>query len=59
MTARAMTGGFAEDLAKTPGPGRYQTTQPNTFKNKSASYSMLSRSYMPGGTFIYNHLHCD
>lgn len=52
MTARAKTGGFSEDLAKTPGPGRYMTTQPNTVKNKAPSYSMLSRSYMPGGKLI-------
>lgn len=48
MTGRAKTGGFSEDLAKTPGPGRYQTTHPDTVKNKSPQYSMLSRSYMPG-----------
>lgn len=48
MTGRAKTGGFSEDLAKTPGPGRYQTTHPNTVKNKAPQYSMLSRSYMPG-----------
>jgi hypothetical protein len=53
MTARAKTGGFSEDLAKTPGPGRYNTTQPDTFKHKSACYSMLSRSYMPGGRTFY------
>ncbi|KAK3727983.1 hypothetical protein QZH41_015936, partial [Actinostola sp. cb2023] len=47
MTGRAKTGGFSEDLAKTPGPGQYRIIRPDTYKNKSAQYSMLSRSYMP------------
>ena len=49
MTARAMTGGFAEDLAHTPGPGNYLTSDPNIYKRKAPGYSMLGRSYMPGG----------
>lgn len=48
MTARAKAGGFSEDLAKTPGPGRYHTIEPNSVKNKAPQYSMLGRSYMPG-----------
>lgn len=48
MTGRAVTGGFSDDLAKTPGPGVYKVTQPDIYKNKCPSYSMLSRSYMPG-----------
>ena len=48
MTGRTKTGGFSEDLAKTPGPGRYNTLEPNTIKKKSPAYSMLGRSYMPG-----------
>ena len=49
MTGRAKTGGFSEDLAKTPGPGRYNTTDPSSYKRKAPNYSMLSRSFMPGG----------
>jgi len=48
MTSRAKTGGFSEDLAKTPGPGRYQTVDPSTYKRKSPAYSMLQRNFMPG-----------
>ena len=49
MAARAYTGSFAEDLAKTPGPGRYNAVIANTYTNKAPAYSMLGRSYMPGG----------
>eukprot|EP00117_Sycon_ciliatum_P017011 scpid83297/ scgid16198/ Outer dense fiber protein 3; Outer dense fiber of sperm tails protein 3 len=48
MTKRSQTGGFSEDLSKTPGPGRYDTTEPSTYKRKSPHYSMQGRSYMPG-----------
>ncbi|EDO39533.1 predicted protein [Nematostella vectensis] len=48
MTGRATTGSFSEDLAKAPGPGKYNTTIPNTYKNRQPQYSMLGRSYMPG-----------
>ena len=50
MAARALTGSFSEDLAKTPGPGRYNAVGPDTYVMKSPAYSMLGRSYMPGGT---------
>lgn len=52
MTARAKTGGFSEDLAKTPGPGRYRTVDPSVTKRKDPCYSMLTRNFMPGGTLI-------
>lgn len=48
MTGRALTGGFAEDLARTPGPGNYLTSDPDIYKRKAPGYSMLGRSYMPG-----------
>lgn len=48
MTARAKTGGFSEDLAKTPGPGRYRTVDPSVTKRKDPCYSMLTRNFMPG-----------
>ena len=49
MSGRPTTGSFSEDLAKTPGPGRYNATAPDTYNRKAAAYSMLGRSYMPGG----------
>ena len=49
MAARAYTGSFSEDLAKTPGPGRYNAVTNDTYTRKSPAYSMLGRSYMPGG----------
>ena len=49
MASRPLTGSFSEDLAKTPGPGRYNATAPNTYTSKAPAYSMLGRSYMPGG----------
>lgn len=49
MTARAKTGGFSEDLAKTPGPGRYRTVDPSVTKRRDPCYSMLTRNFMPGG----------
>lgn len=52
MTARAKTGGFSEDLAKTPGPGRYRTVDPSVTKRKDPCYSMLTRNFMPGGTLL-------
>ncbi|XP_074651486.1 ciliary microtubule associated protein 1A-like [Tubulanus polymorphus] len=48
MTDRPIVGGFAEDLAKTPGPGRYNSIEPNTMKSRAPVYSMLGRSFMPG-----------
>ena len=49
MASRPITGNFAEDLAKTPGPGRYNAIPPNMYTKKQPAYSMLGRSYMPGG----------
>ena len=56
MTARAKTGGFAEDLAKTPGPGNYRTVDPAVYKKKDPAYSMNQRSYMPGGIPLSLHV---
>ena len=49
MTGRSKTGGFSEDLARAPGPGAYQHVRPDVTKRKAPGYSMLGRSYMPGG----------
>ncbi|XP_033108860.1 outer dense fiber protein 3-like [Anneissia japonica] len=43
MTARSKVGGYLEDLAKTPGPGRYHAINPNIVHVKKPSYSMLGR----------------
>ncbi|CAB4037981.1 Hypothetical predicted protein [Paramuricea clavata] len=52
MTARSKTGGFSEDLAKTPGPGHYKVTPPDTVKQNAPKYSMLSRNHMPGDSTL-------
>ena len=52
MTGRSKTGSFAEDLAKTPGPGHYRILDPSVTKRKAPGYSILGRSYMPGGNFF-------
>lgn len=49
MAGRPNTGSFAEDLAKTPGPGRYHAVPQITYATKPPAYSMLGRSFMPGG----------
>ena len=51
FTGRSKVGNFAEDLAKTPGPCKYNTTDPSTYKNKAPQYSCQGRTYMPGGEF--------
>jgi hypothetical protein len=48
MTGRQQTGGFDEDLSKTPGAARYPVVDPSIFRRAAPSYSMLSRRYMPG-----------
>lgn len=47
MTGRANKGGFAEDLSKAPGPGKYAVTDPNVNKNKQPTYSMRARTQVP------------
>lgn len=50
LTGRAKVGSFHEDLAKTPGPGTYNTTDPSLYRDKRPLYSMTSRNVMPGDT---------
>lgn len=45
---RRNQGSFCEDLSKTPGPGTYRVSDPNTNKHKAPSYSMSSRNQAPG-----------
>ena len=35
-------------FAQTPGPGAYNTTKPDIFKDQAPVYSMTSRNVMPG-----------
>ncbi|KAL3884126.1 hypothetical protein ACJMK2_030348 [Sinanodonta woodiana] len=48
LIGRSKVGSFHEDMAKTPGPGTYNTTDPGVFKDKAPHYSMTSRNVMPG-----------
>lgn len=50
MVKRTNVNGFAEDLAKTPGPAKYGTTDINSTKNRQPNYSMLGRNSLPGDT---------
>lgn len=50
MKARSTIGSFHEDLAKAPGAGTYNTTDPSLYKDKAPLYSMTSRNVMPGDT---------
>lgn len=50
LGARQQLGSFDTDYAKTPGPARYRVTTPEIYQRKAPAYSMLSRSFMPGGT---------
>ena len=46
---KATTGGFDEDLAKTPGPGKYNDVKSEVYNNKAPVYSMLGRNYYNSG----------
>lgn len=48
MTNRGSVGAFDEDLAKTPGPGHYNMTQPDIYRSRRPVYSLQSRSFIPG-----------
>lgn len=48
LTGRSKIGSFHEDLQRTPGPGAYNTTEPQLYKDKAPQYSMTSRNVMPG-----------
>ena len=52
MAGRSHTGSFSEDLAKSPGPGRYNIVAPDVYSKRSPAYSMLRRNYMPESMFI-------
>lgn len=43
-------GSFADDLAKTPGPGKYNASA-EPIKTKPPAYSLQGRTYVPAGIF--------
>ncbi|KAL8606764.1 hypothetical protein ACOMHN_049593 [Nucella lapillus] len=47
LRGRSKTGGFSEDLSKTPGP-KYDVVHTGVYKDKQPHYSMTSRNAMPG-----------
>lgn len=46
MAGRTKNGGFADDLARTPGPGKYNVAA-EPVKTRSPAYSLQGRTYMP------------
>lgn len=51
MTGRDQHGGASQDLANTPGPGRYDKVPLDNYYRKEPVYSMLGRTYYRGGRF--------
>ncbi|XP_062848898.1 outer dense fiber protein 3-like protein 2a [Trichomycterus rosablanca] len=48
MSRRVKTGGPTEDLATTPGPAHYRSTDPSIYLNKQPSFSIQSRHTVLG-----------
>jgi len=49
---RSKTGGFADDLRKTPGPGTYSAVDPDRYKKRRPQYSLTGRTPMPGDSTL-------
>ncbi|KAG9273765.1 outer dense fiber protein 3-like protein 2 [Astyanax mexicanus] len=47
MSSRRKSGGPSEDLAMTPGPGHYNSTEPSIYLNRQPSFSIQSRHSIP------------
>ncbi|XP_072322214.1 ciliary microtubule associated protein 1A-like [Scyliorhinus torazame] len=47
LSGRNKIGSFHEDFQKTPGPGAYKVTSPNTYKYKPPQYSIIGRNQLP------------
>ncbi|XP_019728168.1 outer dense fiber protein 3-like protein 2a isoform X2 [Hippocampus comes] len=47
MSARRKVGGPSVDLAQSPGPGRYNSTNPDVYLRRQPSFSMQSRTKRP------------
>ncbi|XP_076466191.1 ciliary microtubule associated protein 1A-like [Babylonia areolata] len=52
MRPKLKRGGFNEDLAKAPGPGTYNATDPSDYKRRMPMYSMGARVFPPGDPTI-------
>ncbi|XP_023653808.2 outer dense fiber protein 3-like protein 2a [Paramormyrops kingsleyae] len=50
VAGRCRSGGASEDFARTPGPGRYNSTDPSVYLPRQPAYSMLGRHSSPGNT---------
>ncbi|XP_028916788.1 outer dense fiber protein 3 [Ornithorhynchus anatinus] len=48
ITGKSQLGGFADDLAKTPGPAAYRMTELDLFKNRAPGFSITTRNVPPG-----------
>jgi hypothetical protein len=48
MTSRRRLGSFDSDLARTPGPAKYNMVDQNTYKRHLPKYSLLARRFVPG-----------
>ncbi|XP_005999549.1 ciliary microtubule associated protein 1A [Latimeria chalumnae] len=47
VSGRTKVGSFSEDLASSPGPSRYNSTDPSTYRQRLPAFSMLGRHDMP------------
>ncbi|TNM95258.1 hypothetical protein fugu_016341 [Takifugu bimaculatus] len=52
FSSRRHVGGPAEDLSKSPGPARYNTTNPDIYHHRQPSFSMQSRTKRPSNSFM-------
>lgn len=50
LCGRSKTGGFSEDLKKTPGPAAYKVVDPRIYRHSSPQFSMTGRNFTPGQT---------
>ncbi|KYO42603.1 outer dense fiber protein 3-like protein 2 [Alligator mississippiensis] len=51
ISGRHQKGSYSEDLAQTPGPGRYNSTDPSTYLRRPPAFSMLGRRIAPKPAF--------
>ncbi|XP_053701460.1 outer dense fiber protein 3-like protein 2a [Synchiropus splendidus] len=47
MSSRRRVGAPSEDLAKSPGPGKYNSTDPDVYRQRQPSFSMQGRTKRP------------
>ena len=52
ICSRGSNGGYADDLAGTPGPGSYHPVPPNITAKKAPAYSIQSRTTQVSGEFF-------